>query len=355
MGKAKETDPKKQVMTQNRKPGRTQALIALAAVLTLVATSVDARPGRNSNLGSRGARTYEAPAPTNTAPRTAAPMERSATERPTAGQPGAAAGLQRPAAPANRGFFGGLAGGLLGAGLIGMLLGGGFFGGLGGFASILGFLLQVALIGGLIWLAVRFFRSRNQPAYAGAGNPGGRGPLGRGPLNRSAAPGAASGGHAGTGSGLGSGLGGGAARTARTPKGVDGIGIGPADYEAFERLLREIQTGYGREDRAALRSLTTPEMASYFAEELDANAARGVVNRIEDVRLLQGDLSEAWREGAIDYATVAMRYSLVDYTVDRAGDSVVDGDRTKPTEAVEVWTFRRPAGGGWVLSAIQQA
>ncbi|WP_158046695.1 Tim44 domain-containing protein [Skermanella pratensis] len=335
-------------MTQNRKPRRTQALIALAAVLTLVATSVDARPGRNSNLGSRGARTYEAPAPTNTAPRTAAPMERSATDRPTAGQPGAAAGLQRPAAPANRGFFGGLAGGLLGAGLTGMLLGGGFFGGLGGFASILGFLLQVALIGGLIWLAIRFFRSRNQPAYAGAGNSGGRGPSGQGPLNRNAAPG----GYARTGAGLG----GGAARaTAKTPKGVDGIGIGPADYEAFERLLRDIQTGYGREDRAALRSLTTPEVASYFTEELDANAARGVVNRIEDVSLLQGDLSEAWREGAVDYATVAMRYSLVDYTVDRAGDSVVDGDRTKPTEAVEVWTFQRPAGGGWVLSAIQQA
>ena len=74
--------------------------------------------------------------------------------------------MQQPA-PARRGFFGGLAGGLLGAGLIGMLLGGGFFGGLGGIASILGFLLQIALIGGLIWLAVRFFQRRNQPAMAG--------------------------------------------------------------------------------------------------------------------------------------------------------------------------------------------
>ena len=46
-------------------------------------------------------------------------------------------------------------------------------------------------------------------------------------------------------------------------------------------------------------------MLSYFAEELTQNASRGVVNKISDVKLLQGDLSEAWREGYDDYATVA--------------------------------------------------
>jgi len=324
------------------KSRRGSALIVLAATLALFATSVDARPGGGGSVGSRGSRTFDAPAPTNTAPGTAAPMQRSMTERPTAAQPGAP-GMQRPAAPANRGFFGGLAGGLLGAGLIGMLLGAGFFGGLGGIASILGFLLQVALIGGLIWLAVRFFRSRQQaqarPAYAGASAPG------NGPLNRDRAPGAAS------GPGYGSGPAGAGPRSRR---GGDEIGIGPADYESFERLLREIQTAYGREDTATLRSLTSPEIATYFTEELTANTSRGVVNRIEDVRLLQGDLAESWREGAIDYATVAMRYSLVDWTENRTTGQVVQGDRTKPVEVTEVWTFQRPSGGGWVLSAVQQ-
>ena len=331
-------------MTQIHKSRRGRTVVVLAALLSLAATSaVDARAGKGSSLGSRGDRTYDAPATTNTAPNTAAPMQRSATEQPTAARPGTpGAGMQQPA-PARRGFFGGLAGGLLGAGLIGMLLGGGFFGGLGGIASILGFLLQIALIGGLIWLAVRFFQRRNQPAMAGAG-----GPMNRGPLNREQAP-------AGYGNQAGGGGAAAAARATRTPKGVDGVGIGPGDYESFEKLLREIQTAYGREDKAALRSLTTPEMAGYFTEELDANAARGVVNRIEDVRLFQGDLAESWREGAVDYATVAMRYGLVDYTVNKANDTVVEGDRTKPVEVVEIWTFQRPAGGGWVLSAVQQS
>jgi len=76
-----------------------------------------------------------------------------------------------------------------------------------------------------------------------------------------------------------------------------------------------------------------------------------VVNRLSDVKLLQGDLAEAWREGDTDYATVALRYSLVDQMVDRASGRVVEGG---PDEATEVWTFMRKRGGQWILSAIQQ-
>jgi hypothetical protein len=46
-----------------------------------------------------------------------------------------------------------------------------------------------------------------------------------------------------------------------------------------------------REDIGALRMISTPEMASYFDDELEANRARGLVNRVSDVKLLQGDLA----------------------------------------------------------------
>ena len=78
---------------------------------------------------------------------------------------------------------------------------------------------------------------------------------------------------------------------------------------------------------------------------------KDVVNRISDVKLLQGDLSEAWSEGQDEYATVAMRYSLNDKIVDRASGRVVEEE---PSEATELWTFRRARGGQWMLSAIQQ-
>jgi predicted lipid-binding transport protein (Tim44 family) len=93
-------------------------------------------------------------------------------------------------------------------------------------------------------------------------------------------------------------------------------------------------------------------MLSYYAEELAANASRGVRNEISDVTLLQGDLAEAWREGDDEYATVAMHYRQNDALVDRDSGKVVDGSGVE--EGTEYWTFRRAQGGPWMVSAIQQ-
>jgi predicted lipid-binding transport protein (Tim44 family) len=100
--------------------------------------------------------------------------------------------------------------------------------------------------------------------------------------------------------------------------------------------------------------VTTAEMASYFEEELAANAAKGLVNKVSGGKLLQGDLAEAWREGGTDYATVAMRFEIIDTMVERTTGRIVAGDPAKPELVTEVWTFQRPIGGAWQLSAIQQ-
>ena len=50
-----------------------------------------------------------------------------------------------------------------------------------------------------------------------------------------------------------------------------------------------------------------------------------------------------------------MRFGMRDWTTDRATGRVVEGDPDRPTEATELWTFVRPRGGEWQLSAIQQA
>jgi predicted lipid-binding transport protein (Tim44 family) len=309
--------------------GRLRALAVIAATLILIAGTVDARPGRGGGgFGSRGARTFQAPPVTATAPRQAAPIERSTMP---AQQAAATQRLQGSAAMAPGGFFrrgGGFFGGLLGAGLIGGLLGYGLLAGLGGLGSFIGLLLQVALIVILARWALRAFQRRLQPAPAGAGSR----------LSREAtAPPSYDLGPAGSGASSGP------------------VTIGPADYDAFERALSDIQDAYGREDMARLRASTTAEMASYLERELAENAGRGVVNRTAGAKLLQGDLAEAWREGETDYATVAVRFSLTDYTEDRATGRIVEGDPNVPVEAAEVWTFRRDRGRPWRLSAIQPA
>jgi predicted lipid-binding transport protein (Tim44 family) len=300
-------------------------VLSLAYPLMLAMSPADARIGGGGSFGSRGARTFSAPPSTSTAPMTAQPMQRTITQpgSPGLGAPAATGGgfFNRP----GRGLLGGLAAGFLGAGLLGMLFGGGMFGGLGGLSSIFGLILQIGLIVIVVRLAMSWWQRRNAAAYAGPMPTG----LGAQASFRSA-----------SGFGLGSGS---------APLEID-----PGDYEAFERLLSAIQAAWSDEDVARLHTLATPEMVSYFTQDLAQNKARNRINKVSDTKLLQGDLAEAWREGDSDYASVAMRFSMVDKTLDRSTGQLVEGSDQR-TEATEVWTFVRPRGGSWELSAIQQA
>ncbi|WP_114943042.1 TIM44-like domain-containing protein [Microvirga calopogonii] len=321
---------------------RGRVAFALAGVL-VVAMSGVAEARSKGSVGSRGSRTFDAPPATQTAPSTAQPLQRSQTT-PSQVQPRPASPSTQASQPARSRFGGGFFAGLLGAGLLGALFGAGLFGGLGSLTSILGFLMQIALIGGLVYLVVRLLRRRQQPALAGA-NAGA-------PMQRSTLGGMVSPGGRAASGGIGAAAAAGT-RPASRPSGQE-IVIGPDDYAAFERALGDIQTAYGREDIPALWALATPEMAGYFQEELNDNARKGVREAVSDVKLLQGDLAEAWREGPTEYATVAMRYAITEQVIERVSGNAVAGAPEKTEEVTEVWTFRRDSAGPWKLSAIQQ-
>ncbi|MGB7126728.1 MAG: TIM44-like domain-containing protein [Methylovirgula sp.] len=300
---------------------RTRCLVFLLAAGLALGTASDAfaRAGMGFSMGSRGFHTYSMPAPTPISPY-AAPLPRSWT---TPNSSGYGSGFSYPGG-FGRGFFGGLMGGFLGAGLLGLFFGHGFYGGVAGGFSFLGLLLQI----GLLFLIVRFvlsFFAHRQPAFYGAPQAG-------------ASPGA--------------GWPGGEGASQGPP-----LPIAAQDYDAFERLLGETQDAYGNENVDQLRRIATPEMTSYFAEELEDNTRRGRVNRLSGVKLLQGNLSEAWRQGGAEYATVAMRFSLIDVMINRATGQIVSGDPNRSEAVTELWTFVRPADTGsdaWKLSAIQQ-
>ena len=290
--------------------------------LALTPSLADARAGSSSSgggkssssgMGSRGSRTYEN---NDAAPvtRSMTPSNPSATS-PMGGTPSPAYGggsfFQRHP------FMTGLAGGFLGSML---------FSHLGGLGTGLGFLLTLLIIGGVIFFLVRLlFGSRLATA-------------GGGPMPRS--------------------LGAAEAPAAARFRGRDTT-VGDADLNAFQSIHAAVQEAWSRGDLAQMRRVLTPEMLSYFSEELTRNSSQGVQNIVSDVHLLKGDVSEAWEEGDLEYATAFMRWSAIDYVV-RLGrspgqpDYLVSGDPKTPTEAEEVWTFVRRHGGEWLLSAIQQ-
>ncbi len=298
----------------------------LAVALALAPGLAFARAGGGSSMGSRGGFTFSAPRSTNTAPMGGMPMERSMTSpSPSLGAPGGYAQSYGGGYGGRSPFASGLMGGLIGAGIGGLLFGHGMFGGMNGGMSFIGLLIQFAL---LFFIGRWLFRTfaRGQPMFAGMGSAARQGP----PL--------------GGGSGMPMG-----ARGGPPP-----IAITPADYTAFEQLLGAVQAAWSAQDLNGLRQVTTPEMLSYFNEQLSELASRGVRNTVTDVRLQKGDLSQAWAEGSREYATVAMQFSMIDVTRDGQG-RVVDGSPTERLIVTELWTFLRNRGGRWILSAIQQA
>lgn len=320
---------------------RSSSLFMAALVLPLLAfpTAVNARAGGGHSMGSRGSHTWSAPRSTSITPYSARPMERSYTPRtespaptpPTrsygapmagAGMAGAgmaSRGMSRPSLAARHPFMTGFAGGLLGAGLFGLLSGHGFFGGFTGGTSFLGFLFQALLVAGFIMLVMKLWRRPTQSQNAQ--NPSNGGTTGMGRSVPEQRP----------------------------------VTLTPADYQEFQKLLLNIQAAWSAENIDALRRMTTPEMASYFNEQLSELSSRGARNVLSDVRFISGDLSEAWREGNLTYATVAMRFSMIDVTTDSLGH-VIEGNPDQPEIVTELWTFVRLEGrGNWVLSAIQQA
>jgi predicted lipid-binding transport protein (Tim44 family) len=305
---------------------RTILAMFFCASVALAPAIVQARAGgsfgaRSSSMGSRGLRTYEN--------NNAQPLNRSMTPLPqTPAQPGLG-----PTAPAYGGggffqrhpFLTGLTGGLIGSWLFSH--GGDAADGTSG-GSAIGTLLELLIIGLLIYFAVRLFRrhafSNGWPGRAAFSMP------------RSL----------------------GASVPARRDRGRD-INLSDADLGAFQAIHAAVQQAWSAGDLVHFRRLMTPEMLSYFSEELTRNASQSVQNIVSDVQLLKGELSESWEERDLQYATAYMRWRAHDYVIRlgrSAGDpeAIVSGNPRVPVEAEEVWTFVRRRGSDWLLSAIQQ-
>ena len=314
------------------------AAFFLAAIMVLSPVLAEARAGGSyrvgggssySSMGSRGSQTYNYNG--------AAPIQRSVTPQsspsaPYGATPGYAGyGSRHP-------FLTGLFGGFIGSWIGSMLFphwGMGY--GVGGmFGSVFTWLILL----GLIWFLFRMFRGRS------LGMPfSGGGMLGSGGL------------YTGGGYGGMSPMSDGAAAYSQ-PR-LATIGVTQSDYDEFETILKGVQKAWSDGDLGALRQYTTPEMLSYFSEQLAENESQGVANKVDGVELIKGEVREAWDEGRMHYATALMHWRARDYSVrsggnPREGEIIVGGDPQNPTEASEMWTFARSPGGRWLLSAIQQ-
>ncbi|HJP13879.1 MAG TPA: Tim44 domain-containing protein [Nitrospinota bacterium] len=265
------------------------------------------------------------------------------------------------------GFMGGMAGMFLG-GMVGrMLFGGmGYGGGYGGGGGI--GLLEIILIGGGIFLLMRYLRNRQAPAYSGnygGSSHSGGDPYGvEGSYDRSESPGGVyRGPDIGSGYGRGSGpVAATYAADSRAEEGLPGIKSSDGSFSRENFLLdvREtfmrFQDAWVARDLSPMRDLLDSDIYDQCQRDLDKLKSKGRVNKLENLEILRLEIAENWQEEGHDFITVTYEASLLDYVVSESSGEVLEGNPSEPVRFTEHWTWVRPSGPGrWFLSAISQA
>ena len=293
--------------------------VVLAAVMVMVGGSdAFAKLGKGKSMGSRASRTADRPIERTVippAPPVAQPVVPQIAPPPMLAPQPMGFAQRNP-------FMSGFMGGMVGMGIGSLLFGHPAYASYDASpgAGILGLLLQLALIGGLIWWGMRFFR----------GQSGGSGQVVDMPYQQSAAA------------------------PHPVPRIAKEFEPTDADKQVFGQILIEAQRAWTAGDISALKQIATPEMVSYLADDLAADSSQGVRNVIEDVRLLSGDVTESWTENGRQFVTAVLTFANKDYTVRMDNGAVVEGNPQMPVQNQEAWTFVRVGNGRWLLSAVER-
>ena len=297
-----------------------------------------ARAGGGKSSGSRGSRSYSAPAPRTPA----APASPSRQVAPAPSAP--------MTAPQSGGFLrsmaGGLAGGMIGGMIGGMLFRGmGFAGGPGGGGGGIG-LFDIILIGLILYGIWWFIKKKRQAAEATSGPAYYQQTSGSEPPQPAAYQPAYE----------------------PQPAGDDvdrGLGyIRQMDASFDEQRFKDqavdhffrVQAAWANRDITAIRSLLNDEMYGMLQNDAEELKKKKQINKIDNIAIRTTDVTEAWQEAGKDFITVRFYANLLDYTVDETTGQVIAGSKTEPVKFEEYWTFTRPVGNNpWQLSAINQA
>ncbi|MCY4384378.1 MAG: Tim44 domain-containing protein [Nitrospinae bacterium] len=282
------------------------------------------------------------------------------------------------------GLFAGIGGFLLG-GMIGRML----FGGMGGMGMGGGFgILEILLIGGIIFFIFRMMRNRTaaasqEPRYSGEryaeADPYGVGGYEEEPHDRHEEPRRQER-SGGVYRGPDIGKTGGASRLARGSSG----GPTPGDRathrdsasdaalrkmaesdasfseQAFVGLAKEnfirFQNAWTARDLSPVRDLMDKEIYGEVQRDIEGLKSEGKINKLDDVDIKSAEIVEAWNEEGYDFIAVRYEASLCDYVVEERSGNIVEGSRTERVNFSEHWTWVRPEGPNtWFLSAIEQA
>ncbi|MCW1842105.1 Tim44/TimA family putative adaptor protein [Prosthecomicrobium hirschii] len=130
----------------------------------------------------------------------------------------------------------------------------------------------------------------------------------------------------------------------------------PNHFLAGARAAYEmIVTGFAVGDRKALRPLLSKEVFDGFVAAIQDRESRGEKVETTFVGIDKAEIVEAGMRAGFVQITVRFVSQLITVTRNAQGD-VIDGDPSKVSELVDIWTFERNAGSSdpnWYLVATK--
>jgi len=320
------------------------AIATLAVFVSCTAFEMEAwaRAGGGKSSGSRGSRSMSAPARPDASQPSRPAMQQQQQRTQSAVTPPAAA-PQRPSFA--RTMLTAIAGGFLGAMLFGGLAHA--MGGLGGFGGTGIGLIEILLVGGILFLVYRMFKKRKEEESYAYERSGAAGYRQAAPATYDIPPAAEP-------------------QLSNQPTDIDqGLQhIRQMDATFDESRFKEqvtdlffkVQSAWGNRDLSIAAGVLADDMRRALQTDVDELRSKRQVNRIENIAVRNVEITEAWQESGQDYITVLFTANVLDYTVDEVSGAVVAGSKTEPVRFEEYWTVTRPVGNNtWRLSAINQA
>ncbi|MFD1697432.1 Tim44/TimA family putative adaptor protein [Roseibium aestuarii] len=132
----------------------------------------------------------------------------------------------------------------------------------------------------------------------------------------------------------------------------------PAQFIEGARAAYEmIVTAFAQGDRKTLKGLLSKEVYEGFVGAIDEREKRGETIESTFVGIDKAEIIEAELKGSTALVTVKVHSQLISATKDAEGH-VIDGDPTRVTDVIDLWTFARDTTSrdpNWRLVATESA
>jgi len=312
-----------------------RSLLSAVIVSSLLIASVgECRVGGGRSFGNRGSRGFSSPSGggspyrSYSAPRQQ-PQQAQPQQRPLFGSQPAGTG-----STFLKSMGAGLAGGMLGSMLFRSFGGGQGYAGYGGGVGGGGIgILEILLLGGLLFFLIRMFMNRSQTSTQSSSAQNASS------LMRQARP---------------FGWGGDQDRNS-DPIDAYKLEATPINSDQAMDLFFQIQGAWGNRDLSSVQSVLDSDAKTFLEQEVSRLKAARQINRLENIAVRNTEVVESWRDSDKEYSTVRFNANLLDFTIDEDTQKVVDGNKTSPIKFEEYWTFSKDSGSSnWKLAALQQ-